>query len=67
MEFKRFEELLEIGHVTGKKMLLDWAEEGKLPTGTEGEISPERVKKRGQSARRNSVCRFLLPVALSIV
>ena len=64
MEFKRFAELLEIGHVTAKQMLLDWAKAGKLPTGTEGEISADRIKKRGQSARRNSV--RLPPPALEL-
>lgn len=55
MEFKRFPELLEVGETTARKMLADWAKDGKLPTGTEGEISTERVQKRGQSARRNSI------------
>jgi len=55
MEFKRFSELLQIGVVEGKRMLAEWAEVGLLPTGTEGEISAQKVKKRGQSARRNSI------------
>jgi lysophospholipid hydrolase len=55
MEFKRFPELLVVGFDTATRMLKDWAKEGKLPTGMVGEISAEKVKKRGQSIRRNSI------------
>ena len=55
MEFKRFSELLEVGHATAKEMLGDWARLGKLPTGTEGEISHEQFLKRSKRVRRNSI------------
>lgn len=43
-----------MGFSTAKQMLADWSKEGKLPTGTEGDLSPV-IKKRGQSMRRNSI------------
>lgn len=55
MEFKRFTEILEVGSEHAKKQLAEWAAAGKLPTGTEGEISASKVQKRGQSIRRNSI------------
>ncbi|KAM0746509.1 patatin-domain-containing protein [Meredithblackwellia eburnea MCA 4105] len=55
MEFKRFEEILTIGYNTAKEMIADFVKSGKLPTGTEGDISAEKIRKRGQSARRNSI------------
>lgn len=55
MEFKRFTEILEVGGEHAVKQLDEWAGEGKLPTGTEGEISSQKIQKRGQSIRRNSI------------
>lgn len=55
MEFKRFPELLAIGLQEGKKMIAEWVANGKLPTGTESEITARKVQKRGQSVRRNSI------------
>lgn len=55
MEFKRFPELLDIGFDHAQKLIADWAKKGELPTGTEGEISAQKIQKRGQSIRRNSI------------
>nr|CRX79253.1 hypothetical protein ls5931a1_00061 [Leucosporidium scottii] len=55
MEFKRFPELLDIGFDHAQKLISGWAKKGELPTGTEGEISAQKIQKRGQSIRRNSI------------
>jgi hypothetical protein len=55
MEFKRFPELLDIGFDHARELIAKWAKDGELPTGTEGEISEHKIRKRGQSIRRNSI------------
>ncbi|PWN23509.1 hypothetical protein BCV69DRAFT_279438 [Microstroma glucosiphilum] len=58
LEFGKFEEISRIGYAAASKMLADWAEEGLLPTGNEGdaeEVMERRRRKGGISARRNSV------------
>ncbi|CEQ42560.1 SPOSA6832_04388 [Sporobolomyces salmonicolor] len=55
MEFKRFSEILEVGSKFATDLLSEWASKGELPTGLEGEVTPLKVEKRGQSIRRNSI------------
>ncbi|GAA5864459.1 hypothetical protein JCM1840_000507 [Sporobolomyces johnsonii] len=55
MEFKRFNEILEVGSKFATDLLSEWAGKGELPTGLEGEVTPPKVEKRGQSIRRNSI------------
>lgn len=55
MEFKRFTEILDVGYDHATKQLGDWGKAGKLPTGTEGQVTLQKVQKRGQSIRRNSI------------
>ncbi|GAA5957475.1 hypothetical protein JCM21900_002678 [Sporobolomyces salmonicolor] len=55
MEFKRFNEILEVGSKFATDLLSEWASKGELPTGLEGEVTPLKVEKRGQSIRRNSI------------
>lgn len=55
MEFKRFDEVFQLGRKAGNEMIDQFAREGKVPTGLEGNVSAEKIKKRGQSARRNSI------------
>ncbi|KAK4055464.1 phosphatidylcholine and lysophosphatidylcholine phospholipase [Microbotryomycetes sp. JL201] len=55
MEFKRFLEILDVGYEHATKQLSEWSKAGKLPTGTEGRMTIEKVQKRGQSIRRNSI------------
>ncbi|KAM0789045.1 hypothetical protein ACM66B_003110 [Microbotryomycetes sp. NB124-2] len=55
MEFKRFLEILDVGYEHATKQLSEWSKKGKLPTGTEGKMTIEKVQRRGQSIRRNSI------------
>ncbi|GAA6007388.1 hypothetical protein JCM10207_006324 [Rhodosporidiobolus poonsookiae] len=55
MDFKRFLEILDVGSDFATQLLAEWAAEGKLPTGMEGDVAPAKKQKRGQSIRRNSI------------
>ncbi|KAK4057788.1 phosphatidylcholine and lysophosphatidylcholine phospholipase [Microbotryomycetes sp. JL221] len=55
MEFKRFLEILDVGYEHAHKQLIEWIKAGKMPTGTEGQVTMQKVQKRGQSIRRNSI------------
>ncbi|KAI0068052.1 patatin-domain-containing protein [Artomyces pyxidatus] len=56
LQFGKFEEIQEKGYQEALKMLGKWDEEGKLPSGyIEGDDSILKQKKKGQSARRNSI------------
>ncbi|KAI0316483.1 hypothetical protein OF83DRAFT_1126430 [Amylostereum chailletii] len=56
LQFSKFEEIQEKGYHEALKLLEKWDEEGKLPsTYIEGKDMTARRKKKGQSARRNSI------------
>jgi len=56
LQFGKFEEIQEKGYQEALKFLEKWDEEGKLPTGLiEEKGSVRKTKKKGQSARRNSI------------
>lgn len=56
MQFGKFEEIQKIGYHAAMDFLEKWDEEGKLPSAHIGgkDVSP-RGRKKGQSARRNSI------------
>lgn len=59
LQFGSFNEISKIGYAAGSKMLDEWADEGKLPTGLEADAQDasgwEKRRRAGTSARRNSV------------
>ncbi|GAA6058867.1 hypothetical protein JCM10212_002811 [Sporobolomyces blumeae] len=55
MEFKRFTEILDVGSDFAKGLLSEWDAKGELPTGLEGDVKNQKIEKRGQSIRRNSI------------
>ncbi|KAG8894238.1 phosphatidylcholine and lysophosphatidylcholine phospholipase, partial [Tulasnella sp. 403] len=57
MQFGKFDELVEIGYRAGLEMIDRWKAEGQLPTGLEDEfkVSEKSRKRKGRSARRNSI------------
>jgi lysophospholipid hydrolase len=56
MQFGKFEEIQKKGYHAAMDILERWDEEGKLPSAhIEGKDVPLRGKKKGQSARRNSI------------
>ncbi|GAA5994555.1 lysophospholipase [Rhodotorula paludigena] len=56
MDFKKFLDILRVGADFADSLLDEWKEQGKLPTGLEGDVSAAQKKqKRGQSIRRNSI------------
>jgi lysophospholipid hydrolase len=56
MQFSKFEEIQKKGYHAAMDMLEKWDEEGKLPSAyIAGKDLPMRGKKKGQSARRNSI------------
>jgi lysophospholipid hydrolase len=55
LQWGKFEEIQEKGYQAAMEMLGRWEQEGKLPLGfIEGNKSNEK-RKKGQSARRNSI------------
>jgi lysophospholipid hydrolase len=56
MQFGKFEEIQKKGYHAAMDILENWDEEGKLPSAyIAGKDVPLRGKKKGQSARRNSI------------
>ena len=56
MQFGKFEEVLEIGYQAALKILEKFEEEGKLPSAfINGKDGNHTEKKKGKSARRNSI------------
>ncbi|KAH9050541.1 patatin-domain-containing protein [Lactarius hengduanensis] len=55
LQWGKFEEIQEKGYQSAMKILGEWEQEGKLPLGfIEGKYSNAK-RKKGQSARRNSI------------
>jgi hypothetical protein len=52
MDFGKHTEIMEVGYQACRRMLADWAKQGKLPTGTVND-APAKVllQKRGKSIR----------------
>ncbi|KAI0049281.1 patatin-domain-containing protein [Auriscalpium vulgare] len=56
LQWSKYEEIQQKGYEEALKMLEKWEEEGKLPSGyIEGKDAVQKGKKKGQSARRNSI------------
>jgi lysophospholipid hydrolase len=56
MQFNKFEDIQKKGYHAAMEILEKWDLEGKLPSAqVEGKDVPLRGKKKGQSARRNSI------------
>jgi len=56
MQFGKFEEIQKKGYHAAMDLLEKWDEEGKLPSAhIAGKDESPRRKKKGQSARRNSI------------
>lgn len=55
LQWGKFEEIQEKGYQAAIKILEEWEEEGRLPSGfIEGGDSKTK-RKKGQSARRNTI------------
>jgi hypothetical protein len=56
MQFGKFEEIQKKGYLAAMDMLDKWDEEGKLPSAyIAGKDVPLKGRRKGQSARRNSI------------
>ena len=56
LQFGKFEDIQEKGYRASLELLEKWDEEGKLPSGyVEGKEAVSKRKKKGRSARRNSI------------
>ena len=56
LQFGKFEEVLEKGYQAALKILEKFEEEGKLPSAfIDGKDGKDTEKKKGKSARRNSI------------
>lgn len=57
MQFGKYDELVEVGYQAGLKVLDEWKEQAKLPSGFEDEhkVLEKSKKRKGRSLRRNSI------------
>jgi lysophospholipid hydrolase len=52
MDFGKHDEIMDVGYQACKRILEDWAKEGKLPSGTVNDApSKLLLQKRGKSIR----------------
>jgi lysophospholipid hydrolase len=55
LQWGKFEEIQEKGYQAATKILEEWEEEGKLPSGIIEGKDANGKRKKGQSARRNTI------------
>ena len=55
LQWAKFEEIQERGYQAATKILEEWEEQGKLPSGLIEGNDANTKKKKGQSARRNTI------------
>jgi len=55
LQWAKFEEIQERGYRAATKILEEWEEQGRLPSGLLEEKNANAKKKKGQSARRNTI------------
>jgi lysophospholipid hydrolase len=55
LQFGRYDTIVEVGYKSGLKMIAQWDEDGRLPSGYEEGFETERNKRRGRGLRRNSI------------
>jgi lysophospholipid hydrolase len=55
LQWGKFDEIQEKGYHAAMKILEKWEEEGKLPLGFIEGKDANAKRKKGQSARRNSI------------
>jgi len=55
LQWGKFEEIQERGYLAATKILEEWEEEGKLPSGCIEGKDANAKRKRGKSARRNTI------------
>lgn len=56
LQFGKFEEIQELGYTEALKLLEKWDDEGTLPSAfIDGKDPPVKRKRKGLSARRNSI------------
>jgi lysophospholipid hydrolase len=53
--FSKFNEVYQVGLHAGRKVLQQWKEEGRLPTGLVDDVKGEKAIKRGARLRRMSI------------
>ncbi|KAJ9098511.1 hypothetical protein QFC20_005937 [Naganishia adeliensis] len=53
--FSKFNEVYQVGLQAGRKVLQQWKEEGRLPTGLVDQVKGEKAIKRGARLRRMSI------------
>ena len=56
LQFGKFEEIQDLGYTEALKLLEKWDDEGMLPSAfIDGKEPPVKRKRKGLSARRNSI------------
>ncbi len=55
LQWAKFEEIQEQGYQAATKILEEWEEQGRLPSGLIEGKNENAKKKKGQSARRNTI------------
>jgi lysophospholipid hydrolase len=55
LQWAKFEEIQERGYEAATKILEEWEEQGRLPSGLIEGKDANTKKKKGQSARRNTI------------
>jgi len=55
LQWGKFEEIQEKGYRAAIKILEEWEEEGKLPSGLVEGKDANAKRKKGQSVRRNTI------------